>query len=160
MYVFNLLYSTLILHEMWEKNHYANVCRSPPSPSQQSQPVSQAGNTKSISQLTQDPTTADTSADHVTMTLDNDEYAKFMRYKNPAKYDLMAVCSKRSSDSPKAVVVVNGTWIEFLVDTSSAVNFIDEAMFNSLELSLKNKNSKFIPNSRNIFDKINVFFER
>lgn len=66
-----------------------------------------------------------------------DEYAEFMRFKQGKSnqgYELnMVKMDNIQNDGPRANVIIDGVQVEFLVDTGTPINIIDEETFNKFK---------------------------
>ena len=119
------------------KNHYAKMCRKKGETGQESrrqggQSGQQRNQQKSVS-------FKDTSIKKVSMQpdpVDQDELAAFRRWKDGVNYGLFAIGEeklRRINLGPKADISVCGLVKNFLIDTGSPVNVIDESCYNELK---------------------------
>ena len=68
------------------------------------------------------------------MDVSSEDYADYLRYKNLANYGINTVTTgmiRAIQDMPRATVKIAGCPVDFLVDTGSPVNVIDEITFKS-----------------------------
>ncbi|RNA38209.1 hypothetical protein BpHYR1_052270 [Brachionus plicatilis] len=104
-------------------NHFASVCRS--AKSKCHEPKSK----KPIRLIEGAESESDMSH-----TLDTNEYANYLRYKQSQSYGLFAVSDRQkpANDGPRVSIEINSTKLSFLIDTGAPINVIDEPTYHNI----------------------------
>ena len=143
-------------------NHYSTVCRSRDDQRHERGPQSYRHNASESERVNfntkSEKSSSNRHASHQTQatgikqvgfaensshSVDDEEYAEFLRYKKNVGYGLFAVgksasvhCGKvsRINEGPKVNIELLGSSLGCLVDTGSPINVIDEKSFTSLKV--------------------------
>lgn len=124
-----------------KKNHYAAVCRSKSEPEQKQhgapgQRNDQRQNKFFNNKANQRVNTVAKTDNPDEFTVNVDEFNDFLRYKQGRStlgYEIRAVQkSFQSVNCPRVTLSLAGTNIDFMVDTGSQANIIDETTYNRL----------------------------
>jgi hypothetical protein len=109
-------------HNCGKPDHFTTMCRN-----RRQQRTSQP------KRLIRHLNTLDDTEAANTHALDDEEYAKYMRFKQAKQYGLFAVKNdSRTNDGPRANVIIEQTEMSLLIDTGAPINVIDEVTYNSM----------------------------
>lgn len=120
-------------------NHFASVCRS-----EKKQGVGRDKDESYKQKKTEAVSRVNyVEQDQSKFVVNVDEYAEFMRYKEgkTLRYELNNLLVSGLNDGPRAMVKLEGQSVDFLIDTGSPVNIVDETSYKKLSKRVELRNT-------------------